>query len=273
VARAKRTDRAEARRRHRAQQLAEQEAALETSDAPAASPRRAASGGEPPEPVQRPSLRHAFRASIRPANLREDLPLLPAITIRSMAVWVPALLTLVATVIYVQANGEGIIAQLLFQWFLIAPPIGAVFISGFLAPRASYLTGAIVGLFSAICLAVLIEMAPQIALAGTGPEASPSPAATADASPSPAATVEPSPTPAATEIPSPTLSPDEAAARLEQAREYSRSAFLLSPVLGSIFASLAAWYRRFLNLANPNRGRRPPPRRPSAGNRQSGRRR
>jgi phosphate/sulfate permease len=29
-----------------------------------------------------------------------------------------------------------------------------------------------------------------------------------------------------------------------------------SPLLGAFFASAAAWYRRFLMLSNPNRGRR-----------------
>ena len=32
--------------------------------------------------------------------------------------------------------------------------------------------------------------------------------------------------------------------------------FLLSPIFGALFASGAAWYRRFLQLSNPNRGRR-----------------
>ena len=32
--------------------------------------------------------------------------------------------------------------------------------------------------------------------------------------------------------------------------------FLLSPIFGALFASGAAWYRRFLQLSNPNRGKR-----------------
>jgi hypothetical protein len=39
-------------------------------------------------------------------------------------------------------------------------------------------------------------------------------------------------------------------------QDIALSAFLLSPVMGGLFASLAAWYRRFLTLTNPNRGRR-----------------
>jgi hypothetical protein len=41
------------------------------------------------------------------------------------------------------------------------------------------------------------------------------------------------------------------------ARDIAFSAFLLSPILGAFFAAAAAWYRRFLALSNPNRGRRP----------------
>ena len=41
-------------------------------------------------------------------------------------------------------------------------------------------------------------------------------------------------------------------------QEIIGSAFVLSPALGMVFASAAAWYRRFLSLSNPNRGRRGP---------------
>ena len=38
------------------------------------------------------------------------------------------------------------------------------------------------------------------------------------------------------------------------ARDVVVSAFVLSPVIGAFFAAGAAWYRRFLALSNPNRG-------------------
>lgn len=37
------------------------------------------------------------------------------------------------------------------------------------------------------------------------------------------------------------------------------SSLLLSPAIGAFFASAAAWYRRFLSMTNPNRGRRSQP--------------
>ena len=40
-----------------------------------------------------------------------------------------------------------------------------------------------------------------------------------------------------------------------QAQEVALSAFILSPIIGAFFAAGAAWYRRFLRLSSPNRGR------------------
>jgi hypothetical protein len=41
--------------------------------------------------------------------------------------------------------------------------------------------------------------------------------------------------------------------------------FMTSPPFGIFFAASAAWYRRFLRLSNPNRGRPQQPRRGSDG--------
>jgi hypothetical protein len=41
-----------------------------------------------------------------------------------------------------------------------------------------------------------------------------------------------------------------------QTQEFIVTGFLLSPIFGALFASGAAWYRRFLQLSNPNRGKR-----------------
>lgn len=45
----------------------------------------------------------------------------------------------------------------------------------------------------------------------------------------------------------------------EEVRLQFVNALILSPPSGVLFTSLAAWYKRFLALTNPNRGRRPPP--------------
>jgi hypothetical protein len=88
VARAKRTDRAEARRRYRAQLAAEgrdeEVDPAEDGEPAGASPvpnrppqRRAAA--PPPATPQRPGIGYAFRAAFRPANFREDLAALPGL--------------------------------------------------------------------------------------------------------------------------------------------------------------------------------------------------
>ncbi len=58
----------------------------------------------------------------------------------------------------------------MYQYFVAPPAIGGVFIAGFLAPRASWLLGVIVGLVSAIANAVLVVFFP-LAIFATAPNA------------------------------------------------------------------------------------------------------
>ena len=44
----------------------------------------------------------------------------------------------------------------MFAYFVQTPAIGGVFIAGFLAPRASWLLGVIVGLVAAVCYSFLV---------------------------------------------------------------------------------------------------------------------
>lgn len=230
VARAKRTARADARRRYRADQALAETSTEEPGDQDEAASSRSTEGppkGTTPAPGARRSVAAAFRESFRPLDLPGDIRALPTIAVRSKALWLPILLTLVSTVLFVavppgRSNDVlSILTTFLFQYFIVTPAIGAAFIAGFLAPRASWLLGAIVGLVSAVCYSFLglggyIPLAPNV------------------------------PQPVATDV--------------------VLAAFTISPVLGAFFASAAAWYRRFLMLSNPNRGRaRPPastPRRP-----------
>ena len=70
------------------------------------------------------------------------------------AVWLPILLSIAAgsPVVVVPST----ITVYLFQYFVLAPPIGVVFLAGFLAPRASWLIGIIVGVAAALVLAVML---------------------------------------------------------------------------------------------------------------------
>jgi hypothetical protein len=216
VARAKRTERAEARRRYRAANIAAGDETIDDA-APAASAPRAATSSAPkaaPAPSGRTGFSQAFRQSFRPMNVREDIASLPWIAIHTKALWVPLLITLASTIYIIALGGKDTISQFMFAYFIQTPAIGGVFLAGFLAPRSSWLLGVIVGFVSAICYGILVLFYPTAIYAGAPPT--------------------------------------EAVAR-----EVVISALILSPIIGSFFAAGAAWYRRFLALSSPNRGRKP----------------
>lgn len=214
MARAKKTARADARRKYRAEQglspdLTSDDVAADASDGATA----AATAVPPPgSPGGRLSLGDAFKRSFTPLDLRGDLRALPWIATRTKALWIPAAITLVATAAFYVTQGADIVTRFAFAYFIQTPAIGGVFLAGFLAPRASWLLGIIVGLLSAACYSFLILTVFS---------------AVAEAAPTPGL-----------------------------AQDIILSAFFLSPTLGMVFAAAAAWYRRFLNLSNPNRGRR-----------------
>jgi hypothetical protein len=162
----------------------------------------------------------AFRQAFHPVDIRADFASLPWLAVHTKALWVPVLITIGGTVAIAVSSVIGAqnavvvaITGLLFQYFIQPPAIGGVFIAGFLAPRASWLLGLVVGLVAAACYAILLFGFPA-AIFGTTPV-------------------------------------DGA-----KVRDLALSGFVLSPLFGALFASGAAWYRRFLQLSNPNRGRR-----------------
>jgi hypothetical protein len=290
VARAKRTDRAEARRRHRAEAAARGTGEVDeasTSDTPPPTRGKPA----PPPPPARPSIGTAFRTAFRPVDFRADLAYLPRL-LTSRAIFIPVALSILATFLSltqgaasqlvdpspspsVSASASpapdvsitpsppasasasvsaspspspspsasasaspsasatpsasaspsaspgaspspapggggggivGFVGDTLFTFFVVPPPVAAAFITGFLAPRASYLAGFIVALVSVGCLAVVAYSLPEL----------------------------------------------EAGRR----QEVIQQALILSPASGALYAAAAAWYKRFLNLANPNRAAR-----------------
>lgn len=216
MARAKRTARADARRRYRADiGMTEDEFDDEVEVAAGAAPQAAGARQSTGGPSARVGIVQAFRQSFRPLDVRGDLAALPGIALHSKALWIPLALTLVSTVAFFATQGTDIVTRFVFAYFIQTPAIGGVFLAGFLAPRASWLLGVIVGLVSAACYAFLILTVFSAVVAAA---------------------------------PTPGL-----------AQDVILSGFVLSPVLGALFASAAAWYRRFLALSNPNRGRRTPP--------------
>jgi hypothetical protein len=226
VARAKRTasERAAARRRYRA---ASDPAVLEAEgdepeEAPAGAARRPAQAARPTASSVRMGIGAALRASIHPLRVREDLAAFPSL-ITNKALWLPIVVTIASTAAVIATDGENAVTAILFAYFVQTPAIGGVFLAGFLAPRASWLLGAIVGVVAAFGYLAVLTIVPG-ALSTDSPNA---------------AAIE----------------------------SIALSAFVMSPIMGALFASAAAWYRRFLSLTNPNRGRRPqqPQKRPGDG--------
>lgn len=218
MARAKRTDRAEARRRYRAANVEElvgedEEGAPEPDSRPRPSGReRVAAATTPTPPPQRPSITRAFSSSFRSVDLRGDLASLPTL-LRHRAFLIPLALIAAATVALVITGGTEPITFTLSQYLLFPPPVAAVFLAGFLAPRASWLLGALLGVASTIGLEIVLA--------------------------------------------SPSLQSAATAAANAGGQPVSPLVLLSYAVIGgALFASIAAWYKRFLFLANPQRAAR-----------------
>jgi hypothetical protein len=231
LARAKRTDRTDARRRYRAERtpLAPSGAAAAVATGPAPTSGRTLAPADRAPGGPRPSLGGSLRAAFRPLDLRGDLRALPTL-VRHWSFWGPSLASIASAAAFIAlvpagtstttttpAATSGIattLVYLAFQMFVfpLPAPAGAAFIAGFGAPRASWLIGALVGLVAAIGFAVIV-MSPNYATA-------------AQADPG-------------------------------AGQGLALQGFLIAPVGSALFASAAAWYRRFLNLANPNRNARP----------------
>jgi hypothetical protein len=280
VARAKRTDRAEARRRYRAQ-LTEQardeaDEPIDETEVPSGSaPKRAGrtQPGSATTPTQPSGLGYAFRAAFHQPKYREDIAYLPRLVLHP-SVWAPILVTIGTAAVFLATAGRDVLSTFALQYFVAPPPIGAIFIAGFFAPRASYLAGGIVGLVSAVVLAAIVAFAPPSlvspqaeaqaspapgASASAGAAASGSPGASSAASASPAVSAAASTTPAESATPSPTPSqaPGSVIPTRMTADQVLISALATSPLSGVFFGAAAAWYRRFLRLANPTRARPP----------------
>jgi len=249
LARAKRTDRTEARRRYRADQVAEFDGSpdgdelVHDADAVAPAPARrkgtapagaapvaasaAAAGARP----ARPSFMGSARAAYRQPNVREDLAHLPRLLIH-WSVLVSAALAVVGTVLFLAigtsaassgtasttgATTGGYLASMMVSLFVGPPPFGAALLIGFMLPRATWLVGLVFGLLASACFTAILLAQPADAAAGS------------------------------------------TAAILGQV-------WLLGPLGTMFFAAGIAWYKRFLDLLNPNRGQRgKTPQKPQSG--------
>lgn len=230
MARAKRTDRNEARRRYRAEQAALAEAPEpDEIDDEEPRPSRRAAGSSPTARAARPSIVGAFRTAFHPLDLRGDLEFLPA-AVTHWAVLVSAAVSIIASVVFIVATndlgasldmtkpnpleGQTIssasnLSYLVISLFVAPPPAAGAFLIGFTAKRASWIGGLVQGIVAAACYsAVILSPAGRVITGGA------------------------------------------------DVNTVVLSAIAFSPLGAAFFAATAAWYRRFLNLANPNRDAR-----------------
>ncbi len=210
MARAKQTDRAEARRRYR--QAAATPATEEGDELDYGERRTDIGAGKPSAEAPRgatprPGFGSAFRQAYHPPRVREDIQHLPAL-LRSRAFLgaVGLILAGMAAVLaFPMYTGSAFALELLiWPGSALAPQL----VAGFFAPRASYILGFLVGLIQGVVFIILMtQFSSNIGTA----------------------------------LPS------------DQVTNLFTVSFLTGPVTGALFASAAAWYRRFLALSSPRR--------------------
>ena len=157
MARAKDTSRAEARRRHRETQRIETDP-VELEDELIA-----------PAPVT------SGRPSFKLPDVRGDLAALPGVFRSRPLVFIPFVMLIVAFLLELvrqkgglPAGAIGDIALLYIQLTLPPTALFVFFIGGFLAPRASWLIGGLLGALDALLITLLVLINPEEQLQGSG---------------------------------------------------------------------------------------------------------
>ena len=213
MARAKQTNRAEARRRYRqatTPAYADIEAIDDAASQPTTARTQAAKPGVSPNAAnapRRPGFMSAFRGAYHPAHPREDLRYLPSL-LRHWSFLAGAGLVILGAIIAYAVPGYTGSA---FAWELLVLPGSALapqLVAGFFAKRASYILGFLIGLLQGIVFTVfLTQFASRLG----------------------------------TEFPADRMS------------SLLTLSFITGPFSGALFAAAAAWYRRFLALSSPRR--------------------
>lgn len=170
MARAKQTNRSEARRRYR-QATQPGDIDLELADDVVDDPANARPAARPapakpaPTGVQRPGFMAAFRGAYHPARPREDLRYLPSLLTHWSFLAAAALVVIGAIAAYMFPNYTGSA----FAWELLVLPGSALapqLVAGFFAKRASYILGFLIGLLQGVVFTVFItQLAPTLGTA------------------------------------------------------------------------------------------------------------
>lgn len=151
MARAKKTDRSEARRRARALSTDPALATGEPGRGGMTASGALSAGTEAP----RLGFFGAFRAAYRPVTLRSDIAQIPWLITRTPAVWLPCAIMLGMTVWFLASGSDpGNLSGRLWIVAVNPPPFIFAFLAGILAPRMTYLAGGFVGLANVLVTAM-----------------------------------------------------------------------------------------------------------------------
>jgi hypothetical protein len=236
LARAKRTDRTEARRRYRADQApvlgeGEDDAAAYPSDNAAASTRRRGTAPEstsarsaaPGVRPERPGFAASAKAAYHAPHLSDDLRHLPRLLIH-WSVLVSAAIAVIGSALLITqssvtaADGTqtattlGYIGSMAFSLFVGPPAFGAALLMGFMLPRASYLVGLAYGVLGSVLFVVVFASLQSV--------------------------------------------PQPSGVSVQYGIDQYAFALVLMVVGTMFFTAGIAWYRRFLDLLNPARAQR-----------------
>lgn len=222
MARAKRTERADARRRYRAATTVD-DAGSEGVEAPAipaaALPRDARaprpSAAEPAAAPARPGFVGALRSAAGPVDIRGDIRALPSVLVRSKAGWLPALVILGTTVaMMIPALAGNEFVSLAGNVILQPPPMIIAFLAGMLAPRGAWLLGGIMATLAGIAWAVVVTATTDVLITPLG-------------------------------------FPYDVGT--DQKVAYAVNVLMTAPIFGIAVGAFAGFYRRFLNMSSPQR--------------------
>ena len=222
MARAKRTERADARRRYRvATDGAPDDVVVDSGTIPAAAvPRdqrdRRPSGtapGAPPPP--NPRFLGSLRAAAGPVDIRGDLRAFPSIVLHSKAALIPGAIIVGTTfAMMIPALAANQFVVLAGNVILQPPPMIIAFLAGMLAPRAAWLMGGLAGLASGIAYVLVVTVNTDVLMTPLG----------------------------FTYLVS-----------ADQKLAYAQNVLLTAPVFGVAVGAFAGFYRRFLNMSASQR--------------------
>jgi hypothetical protein len=287
VARAKRTDRAEARRKYRAYLQAQEDAGIiedgDSTDDAGQKPVRSRDQKvqASPQPGARMGMFAAAKAAYRTPHYMDDIRNVRSLVFRSNAIW-PAAAVSVAAGAYlsVQINRGGSndpIGPMLYQFLFYPVPLLPPMIAGFLAPRSTWLAGIITSFIATMTLVVIVWMfagkfaatAGGLVVATSAPTTSGVPTATGSAavtatvlvtaSPVPSASAAPNASPSATSGTSGSSTGGLAVNNLSDALNLAGILLAQSLAFGAMMAAGTGWYKRFLSLTSGT-NKKPAPR-------------